>query len=299
MSKNNLNSILIIRLTSLVIILSTLLLTLETIYHDNGELLNVFKVIDYFILTFFTIEIVFRFFKFEYSLKEIINALKAISFSVYKGSSVPEKSRDCLNDLFWFTFDLTILVLSIISLFFISIFKHPEILSMFRVIRIFRIVRIFEINKTLRDIEKKIISVLPTVFIFGSLLFIILFIFALIGSNIYNFKKYENINFSSIYEAIISLFSCLTNGWENVHFELRQTNVNHFITDFYLISFFVSCSMITLNLFLSVLISQIQEKLIKKVDKQNSSDTQKIEKLNDSIEVLLEKITSIENRLNK
>ena len=121
----------------------------------------------------------------------------------------------------------------------------------------------------------------------------------MIGSNIYNFKKYENINFSSIYEAIISLFSCLTNGWENVHFELRQTNVNHFITDFYLISFFVSCSMITLNLFLSVLISQIQEKLIKKVDKQNSSDTQKIEKLNDSIEVLLEKITSIENRLNK
>ena len=74
----------------------------------------------------------------------------------------------------------------------------------------------------MRDIEKKIISVLPTVFIFGSLLFIILFIFALIGSNIYNFKKYENINFSSIYEAIISLFSCLTNGWENVHFELRN-----------------------------------------------------------------------------
>ncbi len=67
MSKNNLNSILIIRLTSLVIILSTLLLTLETIYHDNSELLNVFKVIDYFILTFFTIEIVFRFLKFEYS----------------------------------------------------------------------------------------------------------------------------------------------------------------------------------------------------------------------------------------
>ena len=59
MSKNNLTSILINRLTSLVIILSTLLLTLETIYHNSSELLNIFKVIDYFILTFFTIEIVF------------------------------------------------------------------------------------------------------------------------------------------------------------------------------------------------------------------------------------------------
>lgn len=138
---------------------------------------------------------------------------------------------------------------------------------------------------------------MPTIFIFGTILFIIIFIFALIGSNIYNFKKYENVDFSSIYEAITSLFISLTNGWGELHTELRQTKVNHFITDFYLISLFVSCSMITLNLFLSVMISQIQDKLIKKVDKKNSKDSEKIEKLNDSIEILLEKIKTLENKL--
>jgi voltage-gated sodium channel len=299
MKNNSSSSFSVNRLTSFVIIISSLLLTLETIYHNSSQLLNVFKVIDYFILTFFTIEIIFRFIKFNFSLKEIILSFKALSFSIFKGKNISEKRRECLNELFWFTFDLSILILSIISLFFISIFKHPEILSMFRVIRIFRIVRIFEINKTLRDIEKIIISVIPTVFIFGTILFLIIFMYALIGSNIYNFKKFETINFSTIYDAIITLFTCLTNGWGEVHLELRQTKVNYFITDFYIISFFVSCSMITLNLFLSVMISQIQDKLIKKVDKKSFNDSQKIEKLNDSIEILVEKISLLENRLNK
>ena len=37
--------------------------------------------------------------------------------------------------------------------------------------------------------------------------------------------------------------------------------------------------------------------LIKKVDKKNSKDSEKIEKLNDSIEILLEKIKTLENKL--
>ena len=140
------------RLTSLVIFLSTILLTLETIYHEQSQLLTIFRFVDYFILSFFSFEIIFRFVKFEFTIKEILNAFKDISFSIFNGSTISERQRECLNELFWFIFDLTILVLSIISLYFISIFKHPEILSMFRVVIIFRIVRIFELNKTLRDI---------------------------------------------------------------------------------------------------------------------------------------------------
>lgn len=285
------------RITPYIIFLSAILLTLETVFHQNNELLFVFNIVDYFIIFFFTVEIIYRFLKFEYNKNELVFSLKSLILTLFKGQNLKNNRKECLNELLWFLIDLTILILSIVSLFFISIFKHPEILSMFRVIRIFRIVRIFEINKTLREIEKKIVSVVPTIFIFGTILFLIIFIFALIGSNIYNFKKYETIDFTSIYEAMISLFICLTNGWSDVHTELKQTSINRIITDFYMISFFVSCSMLTLNLFLSVMISQIQDKLIKKVDKNNLKEIQKTEDLNESIQVLIEKINLLEGKM--
>lgn len=55
--------------------------------------------------------------------------------------------------------------------------------------------------------------------------------------------------------------------------------------------------MLTLNLFLSVMISQIQDKLIKKVDKNNLNEIQKTEDLNESIQVLIEKINLLEGKM--
>lgn len=55
--------------------------------------------------------------------------------------------------------------------------------------------------------------------------------------------------------------------------------------------------MLTLNLFLSVMISQIQDKLIKKVDKNNLKEIQKTEDLNESIQVLIEKINLLEDKM--
>ena len=83
---------------------------------------------------------------------------------------------------------------SVAAIFFIHLFKHPEIVTLFRVVRVFRIIRIFEIHKSLKQTERKIMSVIPTVMVFAILLAFIHFVYAIIGCNLYDFKKINNLS---------------------------------------------------------------------------------------------------------
>jgi voltage-gated sodium channel len=133
---------------------------------------------------------------------------------------------------------------------------------MLRLFRIFRILRIFELDETLKNIEKKIISVIPTIITFLVLIFLILYSYAIIGMNLYDYKKLESLDFTNLYTSMMSLFIMMTNGWATPLIELKtNSTIPSVMSDIYVISFFIFSVLVTLNVFLAVMTSQIQEKL--------------------------------------
>jgi peptidoglycan hydrolase CwlO-like protein len=88
----------------------------------------------------------------------------------------------------------------------------------------------------------------------------------------------------------------MTNGWSGILNELRAYDaINPLITDFYVISFFIFSVMITLNVFLAVMTSGIQDRLAKEKNQkpqgqmsENSDIQQEIASLKKSIEALRE-----------
>ena len=308
--------VLIEKYSSVLIILSVLLLTVESVYHNHTELLNVLFFADLFILFFFVVEMGYRIWFFPFKMKDVLTSLRYVFLKTevtdleilkrYKAMPPEFKNEEdadtidfvckvCLEQFFWLLFDLAITISSVAAIFFIHLFKHPEIVTLFRVVRVFRIIRIFEIHKSLKQTERKIMSVIPTVMVFAILLAFIHFVYAIIGCNLYDFRTFENIDFSNLYHAYFGLFRALTNGWASLHSDLSGSAVPGIVTDIYCITFFIFSSMITLNVFLAVMTTQIQDKLAQEQIKEEDKDQNQLMK---QIQELHKKIDRIEQKNN-
>lgn len=300
--------------SSVVILFSVALLTIESIYHDRGEFLHTLFYLDVFILLFFVIEMIYRMWFFPFKISDVISSIRYLflkgEFSdegilerydampnVFKNEederNIDSVSKVCLEQFFWLIFDLAITVSSVAAIFFINLFKHPEIVTLFRVVRVFRIIRIFEIHKSLKQTERKILSVIPTVMIFAVLLALIHFVYAIIGCNLYDFRKFDTIDFSNLYDAYFGLFRALTNGWASLHSDLSVPEVPGIVTDIYCITFFIFSSMITLNVFLAVMTTQIQDKLAQEQIKEDDDEKNELMKL---IQELHKKIDRLDQK---
>jgi hypothetical protein len=128
--------------------------------------------------------------------------------------------------------------------------------------------------------------------------------------NLYEFHQFDTIDFSNLYQAMLNLFMLMTNGWSGVLTDLRSYDaINPIITDIYVISFFIFSVMITLNVFLAVMTSGIQDRINEEKEqklKQNStaSDSpeeaitleEKIDRMNEQLKTLTEQINQSKNR---
>jgi voltage-gated sodium channel len=176
-----------------------------------------------------------------------------------------------------------------------------------RMFRIFRIFRVFEVSNRLKDIEKKIFSVVPTIITFLALIFLIIYCYAIIGMYLYDFNSFRYIDFSNLYSSITGLFTLMTNDWAATLAELRDAdNVSSIVSEIYIISFFVFSVLITLNIFLAVMTSQIQEKLVKKIDTMNKKEDEilqsdmrqdeEIARLHDKLDQIIAEIDRLKTR---
>lgn len=184
--------------------------------------------------------------------------------------SAKAEDKEIVKELFWLFFDGLILVLSLISMSEHFI-EHPEMIGVFRLLRVFRVLRVFELSNSLKRVESKMLSVLPTVFIFVFLIFLILYTYAIIGMHLYDYKKIDTLDFSTLYSAMSSLFVIMTNGVGGAIKELRfgAPDVNSIATDIFIFSYFVFSVLITLNVFTAIMASQVQEKIKEGIDEQS------------------------------
>jgi hypothetical protein len=134
-----------------------------------------------------------------------------------------------------------------------------------------------------------------------------LYAYATVGMYMYDFQKYDTIDFSGVYAAMTSLFVMMTNGWSDTLVELRSHHVvPNIYSDIYIISFFIFSVLVTLNVFLAVMTSQIQDKLVKDIaedHKELKDADDKIMKMEgkqqSEIIELSEKLDAILKRLEK
>ena len=303
---------LLTRISGIIILLNVILIGIESSIRGNLTADWVFTVLDIVFVGYFTFEIGFRIFNLRPAVSELKSSVYKLLDHYRVSNMLDEEERrknsshilnenakdvkiEVIEKWVWLLFD-TLLVLGSWIAFAKHFVTHPELIMLLRILRILRIFRIFSISDYIKNIEKKIAAVIPTISIFLLLIFLLVYSYAILGMNLYNFHRFENLDFSNLYEAMLNLFMLMTNGWSGILNELRAYDaINPLITDFYVISFFIFSVMITLNVFLAVMTSGIQDRLAKEKNQkpqgpmpENSDLQQEIASLKQSIETLRE-----------
>ena len=167
-------------------------------------------------------------------------------------------------------FDATIVILSIVDLT-VSSEGATKAVSAFRTVRIFRTFRVLRVTKLLRalDFMQVIIHVISkslSSFVYiASLLVLFVFIYALLGMQIYvgqlnNTALGIRQNFDTFTDSMLTVFQILTlENWGDILLVTFSSGVNHIVTVIYLFSWVLLGNYVILNLFLAILLDGFTE----------------------------------------
>ena len=209
-----------------IIILNAVTLGIST-YELNSLLKNTIQILDYAITVFFVIEILIRF----------ISEPKKVNF--FKSG--------------WNIFDTIIVLISLIPI------PNNSSFLLLRLLRVFRVLRLISVIPELKKIIEALINSIKKVFYVSLLLFIILYIYATIGSIL--FGEVIPYRWSDVGVSLITLFQVLTlSSWETVMLPLQEIFWWAWI---YFFSFIIICAITMMNLLIAVIVDVIlnQKKL--------------------------------------
>ena len=209
-----------------IIILNAITLGINT-YEINNFTKKIIELLDYTITLFFVIEILIRY----------IGEPKKINF--FKNG--------------WNIFDTIIVLISLIPI------PNNSSYLLLRLLRVFRVLRIISVVPELKKIIEALLNSIKRVFYVGLLLFIILYIYATIGSILFS----EDIpsRWNDVGVSLITLFQVLTlSSWEQVMLPLQEI---YWWAWLYFFSFIVIGAITMLNLLIAILVDVVinQKKL--------------------------------------
>jgi voltage-gated sodium channel len=252
-------------LVNYMIIAFAILVGLETVLKERAWPL-VFLTADYLFLAFFTFEIVLRILAEDHPLDYFI--LFTRKKEIVQGT---QKTKIVFTEHgFWNYFDFLLIALSLGGLI-TQIFFHPSIIQVGRLFRIFRIIRLLEVSDHLKEVEQRIVSIIPTVFSFVVLLLILTYIYAILGMYMYGGQVFASCDFSSMIDSFVTLFQIMTlDNWSDVMDDLKTHSLVYppFVAQLYFVSFVVLTSIVTFNVFIAVMTSQVQDRMEKDIEKK-------------------------------
>ena len=188
---------------------------------------QIINLLDYSITIFFVVEITIRFI------------------------GEPKKSEFFKNG--WNIFDTVIVCISLIPI------PNNSSFLLLRLLRVFRVLRIISVIPELKMIIEALLQSVKRVFYVSLLLFIILYIYATIGSVL--FSEDFPLRWGNVGTAMITLFQVLTlSSWEQVMLPLQDL---YWWAWIYIFSFIIICGITMLNLLIAVLVDVVinQKKL--------------------------------------
>lgn len=155
---------------------------------------------------------------------------------------------------------------------------NPSLLRVMRIFRIARLLRVLEFAKGIRQLLVALMISLPALFNIGTLLFLVLFIYAIIGMSAFGRVKNEGsmdeiVNFQTFGNSIMLLFRLSTgSGWNDVMSSLSvqppdcDPNYQGYPKGncgtplgaaAYLISYIVIVFMIIVNMYIAVILENV------------------------------------------
>lgn len=184
----------------------------------------------------------------------------------------------------WNIFDFTIVILSIIGIIMEHLdYKFIVTPSLFRVARVFRIGRLLRFYKGARGIRRLLFALvisLPALFNIGALLFLVMFIYAIIGMSSFGYVKKTGalddvVNFETFGNSMLLLFRLSTSaGWNDVleplliqppdcdqHYQ-GQPNGNcgtPWLATVYSISFILLTFLIIINMYIAIILENLSQ----------------------------------------
>lgn len=190
--------------------------------NENGLFYYILSKIDYIITLVFCIEIIIK---------------------IY----TEKKWRDFFKDS-WNTFDFIVIVISLIPL------STTDSLLILRLLRITRVLRLVTASDKLKHLISILWSALPSIFNIVLLIFIITYIYAVLGATFYSDAPSGMWNNVPI--ALLTLFQVLTfESWaSDVMYEAMEINGYAWI---FFVSYIIINAFIIFNLFVAVIIDEV------------------------------------------
>lgn len=205
-----------------VIILSSLLIGVKT-YDLNPSYLLILEALDVSVTLFFLIEILIRFI------------------------TTPNKKRFLHNA--WNIFDTLIVTISLIPI------DQSEYALLARLIRIFRVLRLISAIPELRLLVNALLKALPSMGYVLLLMFILFYMYAAIGSFI--FESINPVLWGDISISMLTLFRVVTfEDWTDVMYE---TMIVHPWSWLYYLSFIFFNAFVFLNMMIGIVIDKMQQ----------------------------------------
>ena len=217
----------IFQFTVVAIIILNAILIGATTYDLDPLFLDTIHLLDYAITIFFVIEILIRF--------------------------IGEKNKAEFFKSGWNIFDTIIVAISLIPI------PNNSSYLVLRLLRIFRVLRLISVIPELKKIIEAILESIRRVFFVSLLLFIILYIYATMGSIL--FAENDPARWGDLGISLTTLFQVLTlSSWETVMLPMQAI---YWWAWVYFFSFIVVCGITILNLVIAILVDVVinQKKL--------------------------------------
>jgi len=159
-----------------------------------------------------------------------------------------DKKLDFFKDS-WNIFDFIIVTITLIPL------EQTSFAAAARLMRIFKILRLFTARPELKRIIDMLIKAIPSIIDIVILMFIIFYIYAIIGSFI--FKDLPSGLWDNFLTSMLTLFRILTfEDWTDVMYEAMDV---HSWAWLYFVSFVIIAAFVFFNLFIAVIIGEMQK----------------------------------------
>lgn len=187
----------------------------------------------------------------------------------------------------WNFFDSLIVFMSLMPL------ANSDLVLVARTLRVFRVMRLISLIPELRMLLNSFFHVLPKVGYLSLLMFIIFYIYATIGSTLY-----QEINpdfWGDVTISMLTLFQIMTlEGWTIIMYEVMEV---YPLSWTYFISFIFFTAFAFLNMFIGVVVTVIEEEtnLSKKASSVSSDDPADLQrkKMLEGIEILRNEISNM------
>jgi voltage-gated sodium channel len=249
-------------LTTIIIIAYASILGFKTLDEVDNHYDLFLKFADYFVTIYFVFEL----------------AIKMIA----------EKKFTNFFKSGWNLFDFIIVFITLLPL------ESSSYAAIARLMRVFRILRLFTARPELKAIIDMLIKAIPAIIDIVILMFIIFYIYAIVGN--FFFEEMKSGLWKDFLVSMLTLFRILTfEDWTDVMYEAMEVYPWAWV---YFVSFIIIAAFVFFNLFVAVIIGEMQKLQEADMKEEIHQDSIKLDMLLDEMKRLREEISILkkENR---